>query len=487
MEDAINRCRALFQGRFIVPYQPRGIQWMLGQELDTSRRGGMLCDEMGLGKTAQTIAVMLGNPVKNTLILAPKSVVGQWKSEIEKFAPKCKITCFDGPGRHELISELEESRVVLAPYSVLVNRKNFDDYTPLHKVQWGRVVLDEGHEIRNKTSKIHKSAIKLNSTYRWILSGTPIFNSMKDFIALSAFLGVEGKYVQAYPGRIREKYILRRTKEDVASHNKRLALPPLDMEVVEVQMSPDETIIYNEVFEAARETIIGIMKTSTNIAKEMLFILECILRCRQCMIHPQLYYDGVNMKSLNDELTVYEGRSNKMDKLVEMIQTHPNEKSLVFCQFITEMDIIHEMLMELGIKVFRIDGSVTKDMRDERINGFRNCPDGAVFIIQVKAGGVGLNLQEATRVYITAPSWNPATELQAIGRAHRTGQSRKVIVKRLIYSHTDEWPSIEESIMGLQHSKSKICAEVLNDGRLLNHFQRGVDAKSLCQIFNVKK
>ena len=487
MEDAINRCRGLFQGRFIVPYQPRGIKWMLEQELDPGRRGGMLCDEMGLGKTAQTIATMLGNPVKNTLILAPKSVVGQWKSEIEKFAPKCKITSFDGPGRHELVAELDDSRIVLAPYSVLVNRKKFDDYTPLHKIQWGRIVLDEGHEIRSKVAKIHKSVLKLHGTYKWILSGTPIFNSIKDFVALAAFLGVEGKYVQAYPDRVREKYILRRTKEDVARHNKRLALPPLDMEIVEVAMSTDETYIYNEVFEAARETVIGIIKNSANIAKDMLFILECILRCRQCMIHPQLYYDGVNMKSMGDELMVYEGRSNKMDKLAEMVQTHPTEKSLIFCQFISEMDIVHEMLTDLGIQVFRIDGSVAKEAREERICGFRKTSKGAVFIIQIKAGGVGLNLQEATRVYITAPSWNPATELQAIGRAHRTGQNHKVIVKRLIYSHTDEWPSIEESIMGLQHEKSKICAEVLNDGRLLHHFQRGMDAKSLCQIFCVKK
>ena len=136
-----------------------------------------------------------------------------------------------------------------------------------------------------------------------------------------------------------------------------------------------------------------------------------------------------------------------------------------------EMDHIQEQLAAKSVPVFRIDGSVPKDARDARIAAFKTAAPNAVFLIQVKAGGVGLNLQEATRVYITAPTWNPATELQAIGRAHRTGQTQKVVVRRLIYVGSEEGRtplhSVEQSIMQLQEGKAKVCAEVLNDPRIM--------------------
>ena len=167
-----------------------------------------------------------------------------------------------------------------------------------------------------------------------------------------------------------------------------------------------------------------------------------------------------------------------------MIQTHPNEKTLIFSQFIGEMEIIHQKLLDLGLTVFRIDGSVSKEGRVEQIRQFRG-GSSSVFIIQIKAGGQGLNLQEATRVYITAPAWNPATELQAIGRSHRTGQTQKVFVRKLICLGTEDLPSIEQSIMNLQGHKAQVCAEVLNDPRLAE--QVPVNSKSKITIHDVKK
>ena len=134
--------------------------------------------------------------------------------------------------------------------------------------------------------------------------------------------------------------------------------------------------------------------------------------------------------------------------------------------------------------VFRIDGSVAKEDRIRQINGFKKAESG-VFLIQIKAGGQGLNLQEATRVYITSPAWNPATELQAIGRSHRTGQTKKVVVKKLIYAGQEDVPSIEQSIMALQGHKSEVCAEVLNDPRLLK--QIPTKAKGNITIQDIKK
>jgi SNF2 family DNA or RNA helicase len=157
------------------------------------------------------------------------------------------------------------------------------------------------------------------------------------------------------------------------------------------------------------------------------------------------------------------GRSRKMETLFEMIKGHPNEKALIFCQFRGEMNHIQKNMTR---PVYRIDGSVPKEDRVSQIEGFKKAAPGAVFIIQIRSGGQGLNLQEATRVYITAPSWNPATELQAIGRSHRTGQTQPVYVKKLVYKECSRFVSVEEEMMALQGHKSIVCSKVLNDERI---------------------
>jgi SNF2 family DNA or RNA helicase len=156
------------------------------------------------------------------------------------------------------------------------------------------------------------------------------------------------------------------------------------------------------------------------------------------------------------------------------------------------MDYIQEKLTESGIPVFRIDGSILKERREAEIAGFKGGAKGSVFLIQIKAGGVGLNLQEATRVYITTPAWNPATELQAIGRAHRTGQTQRVVVRRLVYMGYDgatPLPSVEQSIMQLQEGKARVCAEVLNDPTLATQVPNATKTKitihALRKIFRV--
>jgi len=180
------------------------------------------------------------------------------------------------------------------------------------------------------------------------------------------------------------------------------------------------------------------------------------------MIWPQMYLDGVAVKNETTP-TRWTGRSNKMETLFRMIKEHPDEKSLVFCQFKGEMNYIQK---NVEGPVFRIDGTVPKEERVRQINTFKKTPGGAVFIIQIKSGGQGLNLQEATRVYITAPSWNPATELQAIGRSHRTGQTQTVHVKKLVYKECPRFVSVGEEMMALQGHKSIVCSEVLNDDRV---------------------
>jgi len=444
-------------GRLFAPYQRDGVKWMLGMEAQTSGpKGGFLCDEMGLGKTVQLISTMLANPRDRTLIIVPKSIITQWVEEINRFAPSLTVGVFDGPNR-----KLDmETKVIIAPYTLVAERK--DQTTPLHNVMWDRVILDEAHEIRNKRSKTFKGVCDLRTDIKWLVTGTPVFNSMDDFVNLCAFLGIPKNFVQGRTKEIKDIYILRRTKEDLAKINERLALPPCYFENVELEMFPEEKSLYEFVFTEAQETIKDAFRNAQSLNSKNMIILECLLRARQCMIHPQMYMNGVAFKN-GTAPTKWEGRSNKMETLFKCLKEHPNEKTLIFCQFRGEMNYIQS---KLECPVFRIDGSVPKEERVRQVNEFKKIESGAVFIIQIKSGGQGLNLQEATRVYITAPAWNPATELQAVGRSHRTGQTQAVHVKKLVYKECPRFISVEEEMMALQGHKSIVCAEVLNDERI---------------------
>jgi SNF2 family DNA or RNA helicase len=307
---------------------------------------------------------------------------------------------------------------------------------------------------------------------------------MNDFVALCGFIGISKAVVQGMVDKVRETYVMRRTKQDVAKFNARLELPPCDFQNVELEMYPEEFQLYKEVYEKSQDTIRELFKKE-NVGMHAMHILECLLRTRQTMIWPQLYIDGM-AKKMDEPPEVWEGRSKKMETLFGMIETHPTEKSLVFCQFVEEMNHIQEELTERKIKVYRIDGSVSQEDRVQNLENFKKYPRGCVFIIQIKAGGQGLNIQEATRVYITSPAWNPATEMQAIARSHRTGQTKKVVVRKLIYK-SGELPSIEETMMELQGHKAMICSEVLNDPRLAEQIPKGssVGIREIKKIFQV--
>ena len=446
-------------GRLFIPYQREGVQWMLNMENQTSGpKGGFLCDEMGLGKSVQLITTMLGNPKPRTLLLVPKSIINQWVEEINRFAPKLTINVYDGPDR-----KIEIANITIAPYTLTVVKGGKPhDTTPLHHIHWDRIILDEAHEIRNKSSKLFKSVYRLHTQIKWLVTGTPVFNSMNDFVSLCMFLGLSKSTVQGMTSKIKDIYILRRTKEDLAQINERLRLPPCHFENVELDMYPVEKQLYQVVFQNAQNTIRDAFRNAQSINAKNMVILECLLRARQCMIWPQMYLDGI-AKQCGTESEKWVDRTNKMDTLFRLIGEHPKEKTLIFCQFVGEMNYIQR---NLDCPVFRIDGSVHKDERANQITQFKNIQSGAVFIIQIKSGGVGLNLQEATRVYITAPSWNPATELQAICRSHRTGQTKTVHVKKLIYKEFPGFVSVEEEMMALQGHKSIVCSKALNDERI---------------------
>jgi len=462
----------------LLPHQREGVKWLVARESDPDIPGGFLCDEMGLGKTVQLIATMHRNPVPRTLIIVPKSLVTQWETELARFAPNMDVHLFDGPKRFIK----GDAHVTVAPYSVLPQRKGAPP-CPLLGLFWDRIILDEGHEIRNQRSKSHVVAKALAGRIRWIVSGTPIFNSVKDFVALGSFLGIPRWRIQGELSLVRARYLLRRTKEDCT----RFTLPPCAIDTLELDMGPAESAMYQRVYHQSQQTVSDIVRQGVENTHQMEMI-ECLLRVRQVMAWPQLYLDGMATKE-GTEPVRWEGGSAKMDALVSAIESHPTEKALVFGQFMGEMDEIQNRLVALGVPVFRIDGSIDTERRSQRLEAFRTGPANSVFLIQIKAGGVGLNLQEATRVYITTPAWNPATELQAIARAHRNGQTQKVHVTKLIYKGTDDLPSIEESIMTLQGHKQAVCADVLQDERLRSQLpcvpKSGINARAVRKIFAV--
>ena len=476
--SAFKRGTSQLQGRLINPYQRDGVLWLLSREFAQSRKGGFLCDEMGLGKTVELITLILANPKARTLVVVPVSVLEQWKTEIEKFAPNLRVFVHHGANRETDSRNIPEFDVFLTTYS-LMRLQEIEQIVPFRYL-WDRVILDEGHEIRSHKSKTNKNMNLISTEIKWVVTGTPIFNNIKDFVTLCGWIGIHKADVQANIKTIRKKFVLRRTKEDVAVFNKRLELPPCEVKNVELALSPEESVLYSTIYTECKNRVHEIIRSGIHNGMKAMLILECFLRVRQVLTHPFVYLSGT------DDPTPWEHSCTKMDYLIDSLVQHNKENSIVFCQFITEMNIIQSELSEKGLKCFRIDGSVSQEARVHQINMFRKQP--SVIVIQIKAGGVGLNLQEATRVYITSPAWNPATELQAIGRAHRTGQTRKVTVERLYYTGTDDLPSIEESIMQLQEHKNAVTSEVLNDPRILAKYPKQtkntMNIKTLSKIFS---
>ena len=457
----------------LYTHQIEGVNWMLEREHSTSGpKGGFLCDEMGLGKTAQLVTVIKRNKNGPTLVVVPKSIVTQWKNEIHKFAPELTVFVYDGLNRTKDHTDFVKCDVTVCPYSLLT------EHDPLiHKVNWGRVILDEAHEIRNRRSKRFKSAMKIATDTRWLVTGTPVFNRVDDFVSLCGFFGIDRMDVQCHIDAIRQKYIIRRTKtkDDV---------PACHFENIELEMYHEEKEMYKYVFSESQEMIREMMRRSQSHGNTSMYnmdILECLLRARQAMIWPQLYIDGMSKKT-GEEIAPWSGRSKKMETLFEFISQHPDEKTLVFCHFMGEMNYIQETLT---CPVFRIDGSFSKERRESQLAEFNRAPNNSVFIIQVKAGGQGLNIQSASRVYITSPSWNPGTELQAIGRCHRKGQTRDVYVKKLIYKGDEKFPSVDESIVALQVRKSHETAEILDDVRLKTQLPGKSEGLSISEIRNI--
>ena len=434
------------------PYQEEGLGWL--HFLRRFSLGGCLADDMGLGKTVQVLALLdsLEPDSRPALVVVPRSLVFNWISEAARFTPRLRVLDFTGTGRVRDRAHLEEHDIVVTTYGTLVRDAEFFSAVPFRYA-----VLDEAQTIKNAATTFSKAARLLKAEHRLALSGTPIENHLGELWSLfeflnpgmlgtaSAFRRFTGKERKLSPEALKllsraiRPMILRRTKQQVASD-----LPERTEQTLQCEFAPKERELYNGLRDHYRSQLLESVDTQ-GMGRSKIQILEALLRLRQAACHPGLIDAGRRLES-----------SAKVDLLLTRLSEVVEEghKALVFSQFTTLLGIVRERLEAVGIEFAYLDGRTRK--RHEKVKQFQESADCKVFLISLKAGGLGLNLTAAEYVFLLDPWWNPASENQAIDRAHRIGQTRKVVAYRLITKNT-----VEEKVLELQEEKRELAASIL--------------------------
>ena len=431
-------------------YQLEGYHWLA--RLAHWGVGGCLADDMGLGKTLQSLAIILHYASDGpSLVVAPTSVSTNWLTEVARFTPTLNIKQLGGKNRKENIDKLGKFDLLITTYTLL--QQEIDN---LSQVQWQTIVLDEAQAIKNAATKRSQAAMSLNGRFRLITTGTPLENHLGELWNLFQFInpGLLGSHKQfnerfAIPierfnnreARLRLKklirpFILRRIKSQVLEE-----LPPKTDVTLEVTMSHEELHFY----EALRQNALDQLEQATDNRGKHLQVLTEIMRLRQACCNPKLITPETSIPS--SKLTVF---SQLIEELIA-----GGHKVLVFSQFIGHLSIIRGYLDENKITYQYLDGSTSSRQRKERVESFQSGA-GDLFLISLKAGGLGLNLTAADYVIHMDPWWNPAVEDQASDRAHRIGQTRPVTIYRLVCKHT-----IEEKIVKLHQEKRDLADSLL--------------------------
>ncbi|HLG38505.1 MAG TPA: SNF2-related protein [Chitinophagaceae bacterium] len=442
------------------PYQVSGYQWL--NYLSDIKWGGILADDMGLGKTVQALSFLeyyQGEYGKlKALVVCPTTLIYNWENEIKKFTPKLTYRIHHGPARTKTKEEIFDHEVTITTYGTLRS-----DIKLLMSVAFDYVILDESQAIKNPSSKVTKAACLLNAKHRLCMSGTPLQNNTFDVFAQMNFLnpGMLGtmeffrqefaipidKFGEAdrkdHLRKILYPFILRRTKEQVAKD-----LPEKQEMILWCEMEDEQRRIYDAYRNDFRDKILGTIQDQ-GIQRSQLTILQGLMKLRQICDSPAI---------LNEE-EKFENHSIKLDELArEIVENIGDHKALVFSQFLGMLALIKAKLEELGVKYEYFDGSTSAPDREKAIQSFQNNDEVRVFLISLKAGGVGLNLTAADYVYIVDPWWNPAVEQQAIDRTHRIGQTKNIFAYRMICKDT-----IEDKIIQLQEKKRILAKELIAD------------------------
>ena len=430
------------------PYQIEGALWLLKSARSSS--AGLLADEMGLGKTIQALAMMEALPGPH-LVVCPSSLVWNWSREASVFCPNLRVLTIEGPERAERFPKIPDHDLIITSYALL--RRDAEHYKGF---VFSTTTLDEAQHIKNPGSQNARAACAIRSKSRFILTGTPLENSIRDLwslfdFLLPGYLGTRKDFQERYekplaagesagvwPRLLRRvrPWMLRRRKSEILKE-----LPAKIEQVVQVELSPDQKAAYTQLQIAARAEV-DAMRESGGAAR--MKVLTALLRLRQACC---------DLRLLNGDS---EAPSAKLEALLELLgeAVDGGHRTLVFSQFTSMLDLIVPALDEAGISWCRLDGS-TKD-RGAVVERFQSDASISVFLISLKAGGAGLNLTGADTVIHFDPWWNPAVEAQATDRAHRIGQEKVVTSIKLIARDT-----VEQRVLEMQAKKRILSTELL--------------------------
>jgi SNF2 family DNA or RNA helicase len=432
-------------------YQVEGYQWLA--RLAHLGLGGCLADDMGLGKTLQALAMILDRaPEGPTLVVAPTSVCMNWVAEADRFAPTLNIVVLGGGNREQMVKNLGGMDVLVVSYGLL-----YQEAELLASVEWHTIVLDEAQAIKNVAAKRSQAAMHLRGKMRLITTGTPIENHLDELWTLFNFinpglLGPRERFNTRYAipiernnnrearkrlKKLIQPFILRRSKAQVLEE-----LPPRTDVVLQVEMSPQEAAFYEALRQQALERL---EQDDSPVGQKHLIILAEIMRLRQACCHPRLVTPKSRIAGSKLELF-----GEVVSELLEN-----RHKALVFSQFVGHLKILREFLDARNVDYRYLDGSTPPRERKREVDAFQ-AGWGDLFLISLKAGGLGLNLTAADYVIHMDPWWNPAVEDQASDRAHRIGQLRPVTVYRLVTKNT-----IEEKIVKLHQDKRDLASSLL--------------------------
>jgi SNF2 family DNA or RNA helicase len=451
-------------------YQSDGLNWL--NFLQTAGLGGCLADDMGLGKTIQTLALLQHNKENflaegqnlhdeeltlfensesklTSLIIVPASLIYNWENEIIRFVPGMKVYSYKGNQRKKSTSYFHNYDIILSSYHTIRQ-----DIELISSFSFHYIILDESQVIKNPASMLYRTVTRLNSQFKLVLTGTPVENSLTDLWTQLNFVnpGLLGDLAffrrefakpiekqgddekELKLRKIIQPFILRRTKEMVAKD-----LPPVSEQTVFCDMTDEQFKVYDEEKSAVRNSILKSIASSGR-EKSAIVVLQGLMKLRQLSNHPVM---------ANEE---YDFGSGKFETVLQDMESVIAEghKILVFSSFVKHLDLYAEELRQKRVRFTMLTGASTQ--REKIVNSFQNDPEIKIFLISLKAGGVGLNLTAADYVFILDPWWNPASEMQAMNRAHRIGQHKSVFVYRYITSN-----SIEEKIVKLQEKKSQLA------------------------------
>lgn len=450
------------------PYQKAGYDWM--NFLRQYRFGGCLADDMGLGKTVMTLAMLQGRKEaaqseaqtdttgepperRPSLLVMPTSLLYNWELEARRFTPDLRVMVYTGTYRDKNTAQFDDYDLILTSYGIVrIDIDLLSDY------RFDYAILDESQAIKNPSSHITKAVMQLNTANRLILTGTPLENSTLDLWTQMSFINpgllgsqsffrnefqlpIEKRHDESKTGRLYgliKPFMLRRNKSQVATD-----LPEKVESVLYCEMSADQSAQYEEAKSYYRNLILERIEEE-GMARSQMVVLQGLTKLRQIANHPRMVDAD------------YEGDSGKLDDVLMRLETAMTEhhKVLVFSQFIKHLNVVRQYLKEKTIKYAYLDGSTID--RQGQVELFQTDDSVKLFLISLKAGGLGHNLTAADYVFILDPWWNPAIEAQAIDRAHRIGQQKTVFTYKFIAKDT-----VEEKILSLQRAKQQLAGSLI--------------------------